>query len=123
MKTSIFLFALVSISWLFLPPQAPVDWQTPLTHDFGDLEQGKPVTFVFTFRNTGADSLYIDNVRTACGCTSPEWEDIRVAPDSLGYIHIEYDAADTGYFNKWIKVYFNGYRKAEKLFIEGWVEQ
>ena len=123
MKISLLSILITGTLWLFLPPNAPVEWQTDMTHDFGDLERGNPVTFDFTFRNTGPDSLYIDNVRTACGCTSPEWEDVMVPPDSLGYIHIEYDADDAGYFNKWIKVYFNGYRKAEKLFIEGWVEQ
>lgn len=123
MKTSIIAILASCFIWMSLPPTAPVEWQSDTTHDFGDLERGKPVTFIFSFRNLSEDSLYIDNVRTACGCTSPEWEDVLVAPDSLGHISIEYDAEDSGYFNKWIKVYFNGYRKAEKLFIEGWVEQ
>jgi hypothetical protein len=121
----IFFLSLLCGSFLlpFLPPEAPILWQVPTTHDFGDLERHKPSIAIFTFRNNGPDSLYIDNVRPACGCTSPEWEDVFVPPDSLGHILIEYDAEDTGYFNKWIKVYFNGYRKAEKLWIEGWVEE
>lgn len=123
MKITFLTILATSLLWLSLPPTAPVEWQSATTHDFGDLEQGTPVTYVFSFRNLSKDSLYIDNVRTACGCTSPEWEDVLVAPDSLGHISIEYDADDSGYFYKWIKVYFNGYRKAEKLFIEGWVEQ
>ncbi len=123
MKIGILTLLLSGFFWLSLPPTAPVEWQSSTTHDFGDLERGTPKTIHFTFLNTGSDSLYIDNVRTACGCTSPEWADVKVAPDSLGHIAVEYDAEDAGYFNKWIKVYFNGYRKAEKLFIEGWVEQ
>jgi len=107
----------------FPAPDFLVSWEVPTTHDFGDLERGVPTTTVFTFRNVGSDSLYIDNVRTSCGCTSPEWEDVRVPPDSLGHILIEYDADDNGYFSKGIKVYFNGYRKAERLLIEGWVEE
>lgn len=70
----------------------------------------------------GVDLLYIDNVCIVCGCISLEWEDICVVFDFLGYIYIEYDVVDAGYFNKWIKVYFNGYCKVEKFFIEGWVE-
>lgn len=123
MKIGLFTLLVSSFFWLILPPTAPVEWQSATNYDFGDLERGKPQTIQFTFRNAGSDSLYIDNVRTACGCTSPEWADVKVAPDSLGHIMIEYDAEDTGYFNKWVKVYFNGYRKAEKLYIEGWVEQ
>ena len=106
----------------FFPPNAPLEWQQEATHDFGDLMQGKEVETVFTFKNTGSDSLYIDNVRTACGCTSPEWEDVSVAPGEMGRVTVIYDAEDEGYFNKWIKVYFNGYRKAEKIWIEGYVE-
>ena len=123
MKFLIFSMALSGLLFTFPSTDTPVVWEVPTTHDFGDLERGVPVTTVFTFRNVGPDSLYIDNVRTSCGCTSPEWEDLRVPPDSLGHILIEYDADDTGYFNKGIKVYFNGYRKAERLAIEGWVEE
>ncbi|MEL7221000.1 MAG: DUF1573 domain-containing protein [Bacteroidota bacterium] len=122
MKFFLLYVSLFGTFFSFLPPYAPVEWQQEAIHDFGDLEQGKEVATVFTFKNTGADSLYIDNVRTACGCTSPEWEDVSVAPGEMGVITIIYDAEDEGYFDKWIKVYFNGYRKAEKLRIEGYVE-
>ena len=123
MKIS-FLFSILISSFFFLhPPYAPVTWQEEAIYDFGDITKGDTATAVFSFRNTGTDSLYIDNVRTACGCTSPDWADVLVPPDSLGFIHIEYDAEDSGYFSKWIKVYFNGYRKAERLSIEGYVEE
>ena len=105
-----------------LPPQAPVEWLESTIIDLGDLPKDQTATTAFSFRNTGSIPLYIDNVRVACGCTSPDWQDLAVAPDSIGIIHIEYDAHDPGYFNKWIKVYFRDYRKAEKLWIEGYVE-
>lgn len=122
MKVSILLGLLLAGLAAFTPPYAPVAWEADKVYDFGDITKGDTVQMVFTFRNTGTDSLYIDNVRTACGCTSPDWADVQVAPDSLGRVHIEYDAEDTGYFSKWIKVFFNGYRKPEKLYIEGYVE-
>ncbi|PSR11061.1 MAG: DUF1573 domain-containing protein [Bacteroidetes bacterium] len=106
----------------FAPPYAPVTWLADTTYEFGDIRQGKEVKVVFAFRNASADSLYIDNVRTSCGCTSPSWEDVRVPPDSIGRIDIFYDADETGYFSKDIKVYFNGYRRAERLLITGYVE-
>lgn len=115
-------FLLMGVVALWLPPLAPVSWQTATTHDFGDIRHGEPVRVDFHFRNEGPDSLYIDNVRTSCGCTVPEWRDQPVPPDSIGTISVEYDAADSGYFEKRIKVYFNGYRRAERLLIEGYVE-
>lgn len=103
--------------------EAPVEWQEEMVYDFGDIVRNKEVSVVFPFKNLGTDSIYIDNVRTSCGCTTPDWEEIAVAPDSVGHIHISYDAEDIGEFSKAIKVYFNGYRKAERLRIEGFVEE
>lgn len=119
-----FLATLLSFSALLfiLPPLAPVEWQGEMTYDFGDIRQGEPVVYEFMYTNTGTAPLLIDNVRVACGCTTPYWEEAPLAPDSTGIIRVEYDARDEGYFRKYIKVYFNGYRKAEKLHIEGYVE-
>ncbi|MCB0635125.1 MAG: DUF1573 domain-containing protein [Lewinella sp.] len=117
----LFLLSILWLSWT-LPPNAPVEWETDQTRDFGDIPYGEPAVAVFTFRNTGTDSLYIDNVRTSCGCTVPDWQDHLIPPDSTGAVRVEYDGEDSGYFRKWIKVYFNGYRKAERLYIEGYVE-
>jgi hypothetical protein len=119
------LFGLVLLmlsSMTAFPPQAPVEWQESTVLDLGDLPRDQAATTAFTFRNTGKEALYIDNVRVACGCTSPDWQDLAVEPDSIGTIQLEYDASDPGYFRKWVKVYFRGYRKAEKLWIEGYVE-
>lgn len=100
---------------------SPVAWLGPETHDFGDIERDQPVRVELRFRNTTDAPLLIDNVRTACGCTVPRWSQTPVAPDSLGTISVAYDARDTGYFRKYIKVYFHGHRRAEKRWIEGYV--
>jgi len=114
-----FLFS--TLGMMSSAPNPPVEWTDALLYNFGDIQHEKPVEVVFAFKNRSSDSLHIDNVRTSCGCTSPNWLDIAVAPDSIGYIQVEYDAKDLGYFSKWIKVYFNGYRKGERLEIEGYV--
>lgn len=99
-----------------------VEWLDPMTHDFGDVVRNESVTTTFEFRNTGSEPLLIDNVRTSCGCTVPDWDKAVVPPNATGRISVEYDARDPGYFRKYIKVYFRGRRRAEKLFIEGYVE-
>lgn len=38
------------------------------THDFGHVEQGMPVRYVYAFRNAGGLDLTIENVRAPCGC-------------------------------------------------------
>jgi archaellum component FlaG (FlaF/FlaG flagellin family) len=95
------------------------EWLVPKTHDFGNIPRHQEATYTFEYRNTGSEPLYIDNVRTSCGCTAPDWEEKPIPPGETGKINIIYDAADIGYFIKSIKVYFHGRRKADKLYIEG----
>lgn len=96
-----------------------VTWVSPDTHDFGDITRNEPVSHEFTFKNVSGEAVTIDNVRTSCGCTTSDWPELAVQPDSLGSLVITYDAHDEGYFRKTIKVYFSGRRRAEWLFIEG----
>jgi hypothetical protein len=107
---------------LFSPQRASVvEWLGPTTYEMGDLIRHEPAEHHFHFRNVSGDSLLIDNVRTSCGCTVPDWADTPIPPDSTGTITVAYDAEDNGHFKKKIKVYFNRQRRAERLFIEGWV--
>lgn len=99
-----------------------VEWIGPTEHDFGDIVKGEPVRHAFVFRNEGNDPLVIDNVRTTCGCTTPGWPREAIAQDSTGTIEVEYSARTAGAFHKLVKVYFKGRRKAEKLYISGFVE-
>ncbi|MCO6475354.1 MAG: DUF1573 domain-containing protein [Phaeodactylibacter sp.] len=118
---------LILFSSLFLmagaPPSASqVEWLAETTYDFGDIPHRKPAKHEFRFRNISGEPLVIDNVRPSCGCTAPGWDAAAVPPDSTGVISIEYDARDLGYFYKKIKVYFHGQRRAEVLYIEGFVK-
>ncbi|MCI5080957.1 MAG: DUF1573 domain-containing protein [Saprospiraceae bacterium] len=99
--------------------KSKVEWLDATTHDYGKLERLQPAKTIFRFKNISSQPLTIDNVRTSCGCTAPAWPATPIEPDSIGTIEIEYDAHKKGYFQKRIKVYFSGQRKAEKLYIKG----
>lgn len=99
-----------------------VEWLTPKHHDFGTLKLGVPDKVAFRFKNISPDSIAIDNVRSTCGCTAPDWLEEPIPPGAESTISIEYDAAKAGYFSKKITVYLSGQRKPEKLSIEGFVE-
>lgn len=107
---------------VFLPSDSGIEWLTPIEHDFGDIEHRQPAEFHFTFKNTSEDSILIDNVRTTCGCTTPDWTWDPIAPDSTSSIRVIYDAKKKGYFKKRVKVYFNNQRKATILKVKGYVE-
>ena len=76
--------------------------------DFGKIPQGKPVTHVFMFTNTGKTPLSLDNVQASCGCTTPEWSKDTVAPGETSKITVGYNAANEGAFTKSITITYNG---------------
>jgi hypothetical protein len=113
------LFFFVFIFCSHLLCAQTVEWRSPVHHDFGAIKHLQPVTVSFVFKNLLSTPLVIDNVRTTCGCTAPDWSEAPTAPGAENTILIEYDAKKIGYFEKKIKVYFDGVRKPETLIIEG----
>lgn len=89
-----------------------------LEHDFGKIPQGKPVTYVFTFTNTGTTPLKLDNVQASCGCTTPEWSKDEIAPGSSSNITVGYNAAAEGPFSKPVTITYNG-NQTKQLMIKG----
>lgn len=114
--------ATASMQYAVFGMQVGVTWLEAQQHDFGTLRQGRPAAHRFVFKNTGTQPLIIDNVRTPCGCTAVEWPEAPIAPGDTAAIVVEYNAAQTGYFYKVIKVFFRGIRGGNKLVVEGSVE-
>jgi hypothetical protein len=100
-------------------PTAVVTWLTEQDHDFGELRQGRPATFIFKFKNTSTDTLLLQTVRTTCGCTAARYTEEPIAPGAGGEVAVEYDAYQGGAFSKKIKVFFDKQKKAEILWIRG----
>ncbi len=94
-------------------------WLTPTEHDFGEFKRYDLQQVDFEFQNNTDEPVVVDNVRAACGCTSPNWSEEPILPGEKGKITVEYDARKVGYFYKKVKVYFSGIRKGHKLYVEG----
>jgi Protein of unknown function (DUF1573) len=77
-------------------------------YDFGKIPQGKPVTYVFGIKNTGKDSLKLDEVKASCGCTTPVWDKSAIAPGASSQITVGYNAYSEGPFEKFITITYNG---------------
>lgn len=114
-------FLTIPLFLLLVPQDSLVNWLSPTEHDFGDIRFKEPAHYTFRFRNTSDAPLVIDNIRPGCGCTAVDWEESVIEPDSTGEIRASYDAHIKGYFRKSLKVYFHGQRKAEKLWLKGYV--
>lgn len=90
-------------------------------HNFGKIAEEKgPVTTEFTFTNTGAQPLIIQNVRASCGCTSPDWTKDPVLPGKKGFVKATFNPKGRpGPFNKSITVTSNAENSKVVLIIKG----
>ncbi|MDQ6757033.1 MAG: DUF1573 domain-containing protein [Bacteroidota bacterium] len=87
-------------------------------YDFGKIPQGKPVTHIFLFTNTGNTPLALENVQASCGCTTPEWSKDAVPAGVTSKITVGYNAMNDGPFTKSITVTYNG-NQTKQINIKG----
>lgn len=88
-------------------------------HDFGKIPQGKPVSVVFNFTNSGNKPLIVTNVSTPCGCTAAEYSKESILPGKKGFVKLTYNASANGTFNKTVTVYSNTQPETTGLTING----
>ncbi len=80
---------------LFLPCLAAGSPQLTVQdreHDFGEILQGRKVSHVFTFRNSGDSDLVIEQVRSSCGCTAALLSSRSIPPGALGELEAVFDS-------------------------------
>lgn len=70
----------------------PVLTFTEEEHDFGTINEGDKVEYIYTFKNDGEAELYIIDAKPSCGCTVPEFTKTPVAPGGTGEIKIVFDS-------------------------------
>jgi len=92
------------------------------TYDFGVIPPDYEGRCEFEFQNISDVPLLINDVKTSCGCTSPDWTKKPVQPGEKGTINIKYSAGSKGVFVKSISVYSNAKNSPFMLFIRGEVK-
>lgn len=92
-------------------------------HDFGNIrEDGGPVTYEFTFTNSGSEPLKINSARAECGCTRPTYPEGEIAPGETGVIKVTYNPLGRpGGFTKVVTVRCSGNPGKVNLKIRGTV--
>lgn len=86
------------------------------SHDFGDIEQGQKVNYVFKFENTGTEPLILSNVLTTCGCTATSWPREPLAPGESSEIAVSFNSAGKmGKQNKVVTVVSNAVNAQERV--------
>ena len=90
-----------------------------VTHDFGKIKQGVPVTYSFVFSNITDKPVVIESATASCGCTTPVKPEAPIAKGKDDKITAGFNAAAAGPFNKTIYVKVAGVDQPLELKITG----
>lgn len=84
------VFGLCCSSVLLSAGVASADWAndmfTSKKHDFGTVARAAKTEHIFEFKNTTGKEIHVSDVRTSCGCTTPEIVTHTVKPGEVGQI-------------------------------------
>jgi hypothetical protein len=75
--------------------------------DYGTIAQGANGERHFSFTNTGAAPLVINNAQKSCGCTIPTWPKEPILPGEKAEIKVKYDTKRLGNFTKYVTITSN----------------
>ena len=114
-----FLLAFFVASVVFASAVAAAFSWSQTKHNFGKIQQGKPVVAEFKFDNSGQNPLIISNARGSCGCTGVEYPKDPIMPGASGVIKATFNAANVGAFNKTVTVESNAESGVVYLEIRG----
>lgn len=65
-----------------------------ITHDFGNIEEGKIHETLFVIKNMGRDTLEIQEIITSCGCTAAVPRKRRIAPNEQTEFKVQLDTTN-----------------------------
>ncbi len=125
MKKSAFLFFLLNFIFFGLYAQEIQNIKNDsivfekTVHDYGTITQGSDGNCEFKFTNKGKGPLILNNVKTSCGCTVPEWPNAPIPPGKTGIIKVKYDTNRLGAFSKTVTVNSNAKNSLVTITIKG----
>jgi hypothetical protein len=71
-------------------PKAAIEFAEP-TFDFGTIESGEIVSYVFKFTNTGEYPLVITDAKGSCGCAVPFYPKVPIMPGETSEIEVSFN--------------------------------
>ncbi len=101
-----------------LHSQSAIKWENTV-FDFGDIRQNDSAKTTFVFKNITNKPIRLQDVKAACGCTTPEWSKDEIAPGKNGAVSASYGTQRVGEFSKTISVFVEGAEKPEVITIRG----
>ena len=62
-------------------------------HDFGKVDTGEKIGYIFTYTNSGTGPLVINAVSTSCGCTVPKYDKKPMSPGEKSSLEVVFNTA------------------------------
>lgn len=90
-----------------------------MAHNFGDVEQGRPVSHDFQFQNTSKNQILITNVKASCGCVATNYTKTPIKPGERGVVVATFNSRNPGVFVKTVTVTASGIAENMVLTIKG----
>lgn len=97
--------------------EGQIQWEPNRVIALDNIPVRTDTLLVFPFRNLSDRPITVDNIRTVCGCTTPEWSPTPVMPGELGEVRVVLRPDRRGGLRKDLKVWFRGLGKPETLTI------
>ena len=89
---------------------------------FGEVDAGAMIEHTFNFTNTGKVPLIINDARSTCGCTVPEWPKELIQPGERSAIKVKFNTTNMRKKQrKPVIITANTYPSETKLYLEGFV--
>lgn len=88
-------------------------------HDFGTINEGDVVEYVFSFTNSGDAPLIISSASGSCGCTVPDWPKEPIGVGEKGEIKVKFNSRKKpGIQNKTVTITSNTWPKQKRIKIK-----
>jgi hypothetical protein len=101
---------------------AKITFDQPI-FQFGSVTEGTLIKQSFTFTNTGKVPLLINDCRSTCGCTVPEWPKKAILPGETGSILVQFNTEGRKYDqDRPVTIIANTNPKSTLIRLQGFVE-
>lgn len=89
-------------------------------HNFGNLKYASEKgVHDFVFKNVSEKPIILTQVKSSCGCTTPQWSKKPIQPGESSSITVKYNTKIPGKFSKNVTVFSNADNSPVKLEISG----
>jgi len=107
-----------------IPTDVAVMTFTEELYEFGTIKSGEVVEHTFKFTNTGTVPLVIENAKSTCGCTVPQYPREAILPGESGEIAVKFNSKNKhGKQRKPVNITANTHPKLTTVYINGKVEK